>query len=733
MKDKILVFGLILIYMVVPIVEAQDELTMNLSLRPYSRILYVDYSFGDEKYSSTDKLISTAIETKSDTITFYPNFVDFLAIRYPGTYTCGTGACPRYNDSQLRYFINAAHKQNISVWLAVNPIEIKSTDAIKQWLQGGDEGKYAAVDRYGSFIGGSGYKGFEPAYQEPLSKRVEMYKWIFQNYDFQGLMYEEPVIAGISYGPNFDCAQRKIGTWTRTADPTPIQKWALLKCREEAYTEMYRQIHDNISSLGRNYSYPYFTITPGGVYTSYINGSTSGSNSMIYSSNLTDIYSKGYIDGHFAATIAPYSSTTNLRNEIGKVQFTFNNATTAGMMVAVVNTASDVKPCPNLYDMINIVDNSGAPYFIFHSKYLDVTATFQGSLKNNITRTCSGYSPGDTVPPLAESPRTWLSEHPPSQPRLFNPITGSSTLPVIPVVSRIVISPASSVEVGDGINFTENAKVYDQTNTEMSNVILDWSSSNTSVGTIGINNGSFLAKAIGTTTITAKNGSVSGTSSIVVTVPQPITNIINFVNNPDFESGTTSWIFYTNGVGTFSASSPGFNGTKTANLSLNNNGTNIQLFQAGVTLEPTTYYQLSFAAYSTSGHDLSVNLIKHISPYSNYGLAYTANLGPTWQTFTTRFNTTDLTGTVSDGRLQFLLSPFAEAGDTYYIDDIRLEKVIVSHDFRDLNNDSVVDINDLYIVFLHFNESLTLPRPNYDVNIDGIVDIYDMIILSNSI
>lgn len=569
MKDKILIFGLILTYMFIPMVEARDELTMNLSLRPYSRILYVDYTFGDETYSSTDKLIATAIETKSDTIIFYPNFVDFLAIRYPGTYTCGTGACPRYNDSQLRYFINAAHNRNISVWLAINPIEIKSTDGIKQWLQEYIVGRYEAQDKDGGYVGGSGYHGFEPGYQEPLSKRVEMYKWVFQNYDFQGLMYEEPVIADISYGPNFDCAQRKVGNWTKTAYPTPIQKWALLKCREEAFTEMYRQIHDNISSLGKNRSYPYFTITSGGVYTSYINGSTSGSNSMIYSSNLTDLYSKGYIDGHFAATIAPYSSITNMRNDIGKVRVTFNNATTAGMMLAIVNTASDVKPCPNLYDMTNIVDNSGAPYFVFHSKYLGVTATFQGSLKNNVTRTCSGYSLGDTVPPLSQTPRTWLSEHPPSYPRLFNPITGSLTLPVTPVVTRIVVSPASStVKVGDGINFNANTKVYDQTNTEMSNVILDWNSSNTSVGTIGINDGSFLAKAVGTTTITAKNGSVSGTASIVVTVPQPIANIIN---NPDFESGTTSWMFYTNGVGAFSASSPGFNGTKTANLSLNSN------------------------------------------------------------------------------------------------------------------------------------------------------------------
>jgi len=131
-KSKILIFGFILTYMVVPIVEARDELTMNQSLRPYSRILYVGYSSGDQTYSGSDKIVATAIETKSDTIIFYPHFVDFLAIRYPGSYTCATGACPSYNDSQFRYFVNSAHNRNISVWLAVNPIEIKPYDAIKQ-------------------------------------------------------------------------------------------------------------------------------------------------------------------------------------------------------------------------------------------------------------------------------------------------------------------------------------------------------------------------------------------------------------------------------------------------------------------------------------------------------------------------------------------------------------------------------------------------------------------------
>jgi hypothetical protein len=44
--------------------------------------------------------------------------------------------------------------------------------------------------------------------------------------------------------------------------------------------------------------------------------------------------------------------------------------------------------------------------------------------------------------------------------------------------------------------------------------------------------------------------------------------------------------------------------------------------------------------------------------------------------FTTEFATEGFTGTVNNRRLMFRLAPFASAGDTYYIDDIQLEKVI---------------------------------------------------------
>ncbi|KPQ42520.1 MAG: Carbohydrate binding domain protein, partial [Candidatus Methanoperedens nitroreducens] len=174
------------------------------------------------------------------------------------------------------------------------------------------------------------------------------------------------------------------------------------------------------------------------------------------------------------------------------------------------------------------------------------------------------------------------------------------------------------------------------------------------------------------------NSAGSTTSNAATLTVNPAT-AINLIINPGFESGTASWLFYTNGVGTFSPFSPGYGGSSNAaKLAFISIGTSMQLYQTGVTLEPNTRYRLSFAAYSTKGHDLKVNLIKHVAPFTNYGLYQPINLGTSWQSFTIEFTTSGFVGTVRDGRLQFWFAGtgFAAAGDIYYIDDVRLEKVI---------------------------------------------------------
>ncbi|GEM_PF-2100410 len=177
-------------------------------------------------------------------------------------------------------------------------------------------------------------------------------------------------------------------------------------------------------------------------------------------------------------------------------------------------------------------------------------------------------------------------------------------------------------------------------------------------------------------TIKAKAFKTAMTPSVTASAAYTFGTQQNIVPNSGFESGTTSWAFYTNGTGTFATSSPGYLGNNAAKLTISSSGaTNIQLYQPALLLAPNTRYLLSFAAYSNYGRDLDVSIIKHVSPYTNYGLSYSANLGTSWQAFSTEFTTSGFTGNVSDGRLSFWLAPHATAGDIYYIDNVTIATV----------------------------------------------------------
>jgi hypothetical protein len=84
--------------------------------------------------------------------------------------------------------------------------------------------------------------------------------------------------------------------------------------------------------------------------------------------------------------------------------------------------------------------------------------------------------------------------------------------PVTPVLTKIIISQITIV-VGTNVIF--GAQAFDQFNNSI-NVILTWNSSNTTVGTIDANTGTFVAKAPGITTVTATNGSIVGSTNVTV-------------------------------------------------------------------------------------------------------------------------------------------------------------------------------------------------------------------------
>ncbi len=153
----------------------------------------------------------------------------------------------------------------------------------------------------------------------------------------------------------------------------------------------------------------------------------------------------------------------------------------------------------------------------------------------------------------------------------------------------------------------------------------------------------------------------------------------NVVVNPGFESGTNPWVFYTNGAGLFTNGATGAGSTYAARVGITTQGSNVQLYQSGLSLEPNTQYTLTFKAYSNTGHDVAVSVLKHVSPYTNYGLSKKVfDLTTAWKTFSVQFTTRNFAGTVGDARLMFALESYDANGDVYYFDDATLSKASTS-------------------------------------------------------
>jgi hypothetical protein len=157
-------------------------------------------------------------------------------------------------------------------------------------------------------------------------------------------------------------------------------------------------------------------------------------------------------------------------------------------------------------------------------------------------------------------------------------------------------------------------------------------------------------------------------------LPPPAANL---VANAGFTAGTMPWVFYTDGAGGFSTTTQGYGGSVSARIGVTTAGTNTQLYQAGLTLDRGTRYRLSFAARSSTGHDMSMSLIQQGAPYASYGLSSSVcDLQTEWKEFSAEFTTPGTIGTVTDARLLFWLASYASAGDEYMIDNVVLSKVL---------------------------------------------------------
>ena len=149
------------------------------------------------------------------------------------------------------------------------------------------------------------------------------------------------------------------------------------------------------------------------------------------------------------------------------------------------------------------------------------------------------------------------------------------------------------------------------------------------------------------------------------------------VVNPGFESGTAPWAFYSDGAASFAADGAGAGSAHAAHIAITVQGSNVQLYQAGISLEANVQYTISFKAYSNTGHDLSVVVAKHTTPFTNYGLrGQRFDLTTSWNTYSVQFTASGFSGIVTDARLRFWLANDDVSGDVYYIDDVALNKTV---------------------------------------------------------
>ena len=147
----------------------------------------------------------------------------------------------------------------------------------------------------------------------------------------------------------------------------------------------------------------------------------------------------------------------------------------------------------------------------------------------------------------------------------------------------------------------------------------------------------------------------------------------NALTNHSFESGQSNWTFFTNGEGDFDVvTNDVYHCSNSARVTIDEAGSNVQLYQRGIELQPNSQYLLRFAAKSSSGRNARFILQKHEANYNNYGLSYVANLTTEWQQFEVEFTTSGFSGVEDNGRLRIWLAPYDKAGEIYHFDQIEL-------------------------------------------------------------
>ncbi|MFN0158351.1 MAG: carbohydrate binding domain-containing protein [Bacteroidota bacterium] len=242
------------------------------------------------------------------------------------------------------------------------------------------------------------------------------------------------------------------------------------------------------------------------------------------------------------------------------------------------------------------------------------------------------------------------------------------------------IVPAQNLESGNTI--TVYAISRTATNQFVGNITTTWSLENITGGVVAGDlvpspdgkSATFTGNLAGTARIKATLAPLNSVLSNVITVVAPPPPPANILVNGGFESGASPWTFNTNGVGSFTIVDQGVVGAKAAQVSITTQGTSVQLYQKDISLTAGQSYRFSFRATCNTGHNVSVSIFKHASPFTPYGLTnFVSTLTNAWQAFSVDFVASGFPGTVTDARLRLWLGIYDANGDLYRFDDIKIE------------------------------------------------------------
>ncbi|MFZ3167690.1 MAG: chitobiase/beta-hexosaminidase C-terminal domain-containing protein [Candidatus Methanoperedens sp.] len=654
---------------------------------PFKRMIDVN-SWGDATKNQTmiDKVIEDVIYMNGDAIMFSIESQYFEAVRDPSRASWDS----RASWNMLEYAIAKAHENNIQlhVWIPVNIVNSNIRAEYRMWGT-----NYSVVSRDGVIDSNRR----DPAYIQVQDYEVGLIGFIANHYPtLDGIHIEEPFYNGVnSYSPAMrDRVKAKFSGYdiiTQQDDPVScVSSLDINICPTKA----------RINLAAHDIWYEFFVK----IRTSF-NANKSNPN-LLLSANAANYYRpvhgfdpENMSDNHLLDWYVAQTNANSLSGFKSSIEI-------------MKQKIDDIPVVPESYITWSSIYPETNPIFI---DQVSKSCEYGGSAE----KVFAYFWRNKIINGTSIKPYEGLHNLPPSL------LCGKqSTIVSAPTfsISAGSYSSAQNISISTGttgatIRYTKDGTTPVETSPIYSSPILI--SSNTTLNARAWKTG-YTPSSI-----------TSASYTIATPVISPVT--ANYIKNPGFESGTTSWIKSTNANVTFSAVSPGYKGSYSGKLAISSINTNIQLYQTGIPLEPNRRYKLSFAAYSTTGHDLQMKLIKGVSPYPTYGLTYTADLNTTWQTFTTEFSTSGFEGNVTDGRMQIWIAPFAAEGDTYNIDDLQLEKVNVNNNIYDLNKDNVVDVYDMNIVYFHYYEITTFPYPNYDINTDGQVDIFDMIRVSSNI